>query len=185
MKAIVTGSSLLMFVVACTTDPASPTPGESAADREALAELGIADVHVDGDRVVLDDASGARLGELRFDVDGSVASSFRGHVAVTQVTASGMNVSCDGRGLSLAATSGGVAHPEVLAGCDEALRVASILVRPGAPHQTDALFEEGPCHQAFIDGCVDWNIEQGCIQSMICNVRWCSNGWSDYQCLLY
>ena len=38
------------------------------------------------------------------------------------------------------------------------------------------------CHSAYIDGCVSWNIDQGCTLMQYCFVQWCSNGFNDYQC---
>jgi hypothetical protein len=173
-------------IAACASNGTADPP-LSEANQTALEALGIAEaVRHDGGFTLLD-STGAELGTVWFERGGVVGASVRGHVARTEITPQGTIVTCDGRSIFLAGSTGSLEarSSELLLPCEEARRVASLLVHPASATETSSVNALVGCHQEFIDGCVNWNAEQGCTEALICNVRWCDNGWSSYECLSY
>ena len=178
MKHIMTG---LIALAACGPNQNGPDGALPEVDAEALAELGVSRVAVDSTGYVLIADDGTQVGEVRFDGATTIAR-LRGNEARTEITPDGMATSCNGEQLVLAGTSGSLDAAARLAPCAAALRAVSILIHPDAPVETTTDQNLLACYDAHIDGCVSWNIWQGCTKMQYCYVVWCDGGFSDYKC---
>ena len=111
----------------------------SGSDTAALEALGVDRVQVVNDRFLLEDSRGGQLGEVQVASDLNVTSTFHGGRARTRRDATSTTIECNGR--SAALVDGGSIPSTIttlLAPCDDALRVASILIRSRVAQPTEA-----------------------------------------------
>ena len=174
---------LLIVIGACadSNQPSLPLPDSAA--RTQLAALGIADAKVDGAAYALYDGSGTKIGSVTKDDAGATDATLRANHVTTLVDDDTRSLSCNGVGISLAA-SGSLSDADVaaIAPCRDALRAASLLYHgadAAPPADSNALVD---CQTYEIDGCVDWNEANGCVTYQWCSVLTCDNGGGNYWC---